>query len=337
MAITIACHTENHISVEQYVDFIQSEVDLGDEASLVESAPMLLALANDRNLVTTLFNKNIEDYLSGERTTMYTPQSFIIAGRKGRHKNFYVRGNIWPVISSNVKLKALEERVFTYNIAHDHDFYFMTVGYWGPGYETHIYEYDSTNVLGFIGEYVPMQLLEKTKLPVGKVMLYRPWSDIHIQIPPSELSISLNLMVQDEVPQYREQYFFDVNTQTIAGYPYASTSFNRCSVIQLASYIANARTVEMLFDIAKKDPLPRSRVVALEGLLRLDPSGVLPLLEGAMGDSSGLVSAFAKSALNMREGQVTQFDHLRNQLGLGLRSEVSTLARKSMGESIQDA
>jgi hypothetical protein len=81
----------------------------------------------------------------------------------------------------------------------------MTVGFFGPGYETTIYEYDSSKVTGFVGESVDLRFLETTQLPPGKVMLYRPHADVHAQYPPSELSISLNLMVRDATEK-RDQF-----------------------------------------------------------------------------------------------------------------------------------
>ena len=333
MAITIDCKNTNQISVEEYIDYINSEIDLNDAESIIESAPMLRALANDQDLVANIFNKNIDFYLSGKSTEIYNPQSFMIAEKSSPTKNFYIRGNIWATVSTKSQLKALEERVFSYNIAHDHDFRFMTVGYFGAGYETHIYENESSALQGYIGEHVPMRLLEKTTLPFGKVMLYRPYQDIHIQIPPTELSISLNLMVRDKIPNGREQYFYDVDKQILVGYPYHAGSFNRCSLIQMASYVGNSNTVEMLIDIARSDPLPRSRVTALEGLLRLAPNEVGALLEVAMHEPNQVVRTFASAALSSRENGIA-FEDLKEKLGLGLRREISTLARGSLAETI---
>jgi hypothetical protein len=334
MAITLNCNNENIISPQEYVDFINANTDFNDADSIIESAPMLRALANNRELVVDIFNKNVGLYLAGSVSDLYTPQSFMIAVESSAKKNFYVRGNIWVPVSGRSQMKALEERTFSYNIAHDHDFQFMTVGYFGEGYETHIYENESTDLQGYIGEHVPMRLLEKTTLPFGKVMLYRPFKDIHIQIPPNELSISLNLMNRDKVPNAREQYFYDVDRQLLAGYPYHAASFNRCSLIQMASYVGNANTVSMLVDIAKADPLPRSRVTALEGLMRLVPAEADALLKLAAQESNGIVRTFASTALTSRENG-SEFDQLKEKLGLGLRSEVSTLARGSLAETIR--
>lgn len=71
----------------------------------------------------------------------------------------------------------------------------MTVGYYGPGYETELYQYNPKEVNGYVGETVELEHLGRTKLPNGRVMVYREKVDVHTQFPPAQLSVSLNLMV----------------------------------------------------------------------------------------------------------------------------------------------
>lgn len=334
MARTIECKTEKSICIDEYIEYIDSNVDLTDLDSIAESAPILQALSNNRNLVIDIFNRNIENYLSGDRMKLYSPQSFIIGSKRAPQRSFFVRGNIWTPVSGSANLKALEERVFSYNIAHDHNFHFLTVGYWGCGYETRIYEYDNVNVQGYIGEKVPLTFLEQTRLPVGKLMQYRPGVDVHLQSPPQELSISLNLMVIDPVLQAQEQYFFDLDTKKIVGYPYNASVFKRISLIQLAGYVANDRTKDLLTEIASFDPSWRARVAALDGIFRLEPTESIPFLERMARGENEFVSSFSEAALNAAGGRGENFADMRKRIGLGLRQEISTFARKSLEETI---
>jgi hypothetical protein len=48
MAVTLDADTQQVITLDEYVDFISREVDADDEASILASAPMLRALANNR-------------------------------------------------------------------------------------------------------------------------------------------------------------------------------------------------------------------------------------------------------------------------------------------------
>ena len=109
---------------------------------------------------------------------------------------------------------------FSYNIAHDHNFSFLTVGYLGPGYETDIYEYDYDSVEGYVGEKVEMQFLEKVRFAAGMAMYYRASRDLHIQHPPSEMTIPLNLLIQPPEVRLREQYEFDLNTRSTPRLPF---------------------------------------------------------------------------------------------------------------------
>jgi hypothetical protein len=56
MALVIPSDTRASISIDDYVDGVR-RLDLRDQDSLVESAPMLRALANDRTLVVRRINQ----------------------------------------------------------------------------------------------------------------------------------------------------------------------------------------------------------------------------------------------------------------------------------------
>lgn len=334
MAITIHCDVKDPITAEEYIEHILQNVDITDAESLIEAAPHLRALAANKNIVLDVFNKNLESYVNHRRTSQYNPQSFIIASHMSKEKSFFLRGNIWSAISKNNTVQALEERVFTYNIAHDHNFYFMTVGYHGPGYTTRIYEYDHALTAGYIGERVDLKFLEETTLPVGKVMLYRPGKDVHLQLPPEEMSISLNLMIADSADQSREQYFFDVDSKKIVGYPFSAAVFRRSSLIQLAGHFADDRTIELLMDIALNQPGARNRVTAIDSLLRLNADELPLILESTVNDKDEIVQAYSKVVMEAGD-DCTQLRMWRKQYGLDCRDEISTLSRKSLGETIR--
>lgn len=334
MAITLNCKASDPISIEGYVDHILHNVDIKDVESLSEAAPQLKSLSNNKRIVIDIFNRNLENFISRKRTSQYNPQSFIIASHISKEKSFFVRGNIWSAISENNTVKALEERVFSYNIAHDHNFHFMTVGYYGPGYSTRIYEYDRAKVSGHIGEEVDLNFLEETTLPEGKVMLYRPGKDVHLQIPPKQMSISLNLMIGDAAQQSCEQYFFDVDAKKIVGYPFLAAIFRRSSLIQLAAFFGDERTSELLQNIAISQPGARNRVTAIDSLIRLDSTDLASLLERSVNDNDESVRQYSRLAID-RFSDNGKFESWRKTFGLECRQEISTLSRKSLKESMQ--
>ena len=182
MARTIPCSTSNAISIGEYLEHVRSKVNLRDEDSLAASAPMLRALANDRELVVRELNRRIENFLADG--AIPSAQSLALGGGD----DFYVRANIWPAIADMASGRAYQDQ-FAYNLAHDHNFTFMTVNYLGPGYETEIYEYDFDKVEGYIGEAVDLRFLEKIRFGTGIVMLYRASRDVHVQYAPTELTM----------------------------------------------------------------------------------------------------------------------------------------------------
>jgi hypothetical protein len=283
MALTIPCHATNTVSMDEYLEHMRSKVDLRDDQSLAESASMLRALANDRELVVRELNRRIENYLSGG--VIPSAQSLLL----GRDKDFYVRANIWPAISDMASGRAYQDQ-FAYNLAHDHNFTFMTVNYLGPGYETEIYEYDYERIQGYIGEPVDLRFLEKVRFGSGLTMLYRASRDIHVQYAPTELTITLNLMVTHPEVRIRDQFFFDLTSRTIAAYPPELAGSSRVALLTLAGHIADGDTHQLLSDVAEKHPCRRTRLTAFEALALQQPDDLASIWQKAAVDPEPLVA-----------------------------------------------
>ncbi|MBT2543060.1 hypothetical protein J7E99_20695 [Streptomyces sp. ISL-44] len=84
----------------------------------------------------------------------------------GSGTDYMVRANIWlPPTGMDPRQ---EQVLHSYELAHDHPFSFLTVGYFGPGYETTIWEYNPDTLTGQPGEQVELELLEHTDLPPGQ-------------------------------------------------------------------------------------------------------------------------------------------------------------------------
>lgn len=154
MALTLACQNSQQISVEDYLAHVSTKVDVRDTDSIIASAGQLRSLANDRSLVVSRLNEYVEQAFSSPG--LASAQTILI----GRGKDFYVRANLWPS-GSDVGTGRVYQGQFSYDLAHDHNFSFLTVGYSGPGYETDIYEYDYDQVEGYLGEKVEIRFLEK--------------------------------------------------------------------------------------------------------------------------------------------------------------------------------
>jgi hypothetical protein len=285
MTLLLPCNTTNIATLDECIEYVQSRVNIGDQDSLLSAAPMLKALANDRALVVRELNNLIANPVPSLRWS--TVQSVLL----GQGTGFYLRANIWPAHTDMMNARAYQNQI-AYNVAHDHNFTFMTVVHLGPGYETDLYEYDYERVAGYVGEQVDLEFRQKTRFTPGHVMLYRASRDAHVQYPPEELTITLNLMLSG--PELdRDQYQFDLNSRTISsvGDPRAA---GRLSLVTLAGLIGDDNSEELLTHIAANHPCRQTRLNAFESLSKRQPTRKPQIWESASKDRAEVV---AKTAL----------------------------------------
>jgi hypothetical protein len=293
MAITIQADTKSSIELDDFVDYVATSVDLLDEDSIMSSANVLKALSNNRRFIADRVNEELHAWDSFQETNLYTSPTIMLAQGNG----FFVRANIWePPRVDGVDTQFLTDQLFAYQIPHDHNFSFLTVGYLGSGYETTIYEYDYSSVQGMVGEHVPLKLLEKTRLPEGKMMFYRKNRDVHTQEHPEELSVSLNLMVSKSKKNTR-QYFFKVDDQTI------SNTFSPRPDLQglcsLAKAVGNAHTGDLLMCIANSGHCEDVRYAAYESAAALHEDSAVPIWKLAEKDPTPMIRTRARRRLEM--------------------------------------
>lgn len=290
MALTLPCDSRGNVSLDDYVEHVRSKVDLRSLDSLADSAVMLRALANDRTLIVRRLNQQVEN--SFRTAQLPSAQTIFLGGGP----NFYVRAAIWPSASAVAGGRVYQEK-FAYHQAHDHNFTFLTVNYLGPGYESEIYEYDSETVQGYVGEGVNLRFLEKVRFGQGVVMLYRANRDVHIQYPPEDLTVTLNLMVSLPDARMRDQTYFDTARSIIVDYPIDTDASKRVSLMKLAGHMGNADTAQVLNDIARRHPCRRTRLAAFEALSEQLPDRVAEIWEQAARDPSPFVANAAGSRL----------------------------------------
>ena len=272
MALTIPCETEQVLDLESYIAYVEDKVDVRDEDSIADSAPQLRQLANHRGLIVERMNRELDDWTSFQVENFYTSQTLML----GRGKEFYIRANMWLPPAKLPEDQDWQDRLFFYRVPHDHNFSFLTVGHFGSGYETTIWEYDRAGVKGEPGEKVGLRLLERTALTQGKVMLYRACRDIHSQEHPRECSISVNLIASPPEIIKTDQYMFDTNSGTISAnvQKQAAAHVFLCA---LAQHMGNQATAGILEKISQRHYVPKVRLAAVTALASLEP-------ENARGD-----------------------------------------------------
>ena len=193
--------------------------DPRDEGSLAHAAGALAGLAANRNFLGDL----LIDRIAGgcdQRESAYGPQALMLAGPSN---GWFLRANIWPA-RADPAYRASGAASFVYGLPHDHNFDFLTVGYFGPGYVSDYYEYDYESVCGEAGEPVDLRFVERSALYKGRVLHYRAHRDVHCQHPPDSLSVSLNICAAHPAQGWFDQYRFDLEKGEIAGVLNASAN-----------------------------------------------------------------------------------------------------------------
>ena len=185
-----------------------------EEDSLHHAAQQLRRLGNDRSFLGDLLIEELKrDQREDTGENSYGPQ--VIMLKPSGKGNYFIRANIWPSEDEHA-MRASGGGAFVYSQPHDHNFNFLTLGYFGPGYWSNYYEYDYDDVVGYRGEPVALRFIERSRLEEGKIMLYRAHVDVHDQAPGDALSISINIMHTTGAQAWLDQYGFDLEQGRIS-------------------------------------------------------------------------------------------------------------------------
>ena len=133
-----------------------------DEDSLAHGALMLRRLGNNKSFLGDI----LVDYLEAHHRddpldNSYGPQVVMLA-RPDPASNCFLRANIWPSRDEHM-MRASGGDAFVYGLPHDHNFNFMTLGYFGPGYWSDYYEFDYEDVVGWRGEKVDLRFIGRER------------------------------------------------------------------------------------------------------------------------------------------------------------------------------
>jgi hypothetical protein len=257
----IDCADDRVGSLEECVERLTRRgFDPGDEESLTEAARDLRCLGNDQRFLGDILIEELKqrDRPEAEQTA-YGPQSIILSRPSGE---FFLRANIWPAPGEHV-LRASGEAPFYFDVPHDHNFAFLTLGYFGPGYWSDYYEYDFEAVAGYRGEAVDLRFVERSRLSEGKLMLYRAHRDVHVQYPADALSVSLNVMHMAPHQGWFDQYRFDVTNKRVAGILNGGSSE---TMLRAAVGLGLPEALDLAEDFGRNHPSDRMRLAGWEAL-----------------------------------------------------------------------
>lgn len=294
MPRVIHCEDNQSCSLAEATEAL-AELDFDPECEqrLADASRWLRRLSNNRSFLADVLIDRLAGRVDATVDTGYSPQAIVLSPhRPGKTGGMFLRANIWPA-EQDLCFKTSGARSFVYGVPHDHDFSFLTCGYLGPGYRSDYFEYDYPSVTGYESEPVDLRFVERSALTQGRLMLYRRHLDIHSQIPPETLSVSLNVMHIDPAQGWFDQYGFDLQKREVSGVlgPNTSEAFLRVAVA--------TRTDEAL-DFAQwvgeTHPSDRLRLASFEARagLRSDPEGKDAVWQRGETSGSRMVEAVAK-------------------------------------------
>jgi hypothetical protein len=267
-----------------------ARIDPRDEDGLATLGPALARLGRNRDFLPALAAEELKrDCARQSAIGAYGPQVFLLAGARN---GFSIRANFWPAEADPV-LKASGRDAFFYDLPHDHNFSFLTVGYAGPGYWSDYYEIDPAAGPLLPGVPAGLRYIERSALAEGRVLLYRAGRDVHAQAPPDAFSVSINILAHAPEGAWEDQRRFDLRRDIVAE---VLTTAPAEALLTLAVRFGEGEGLAR--DFARTHPSDRMRttaLTALAGVTSVDEHRVL--LEQAAGGSSAYAAAFARARL----------------------------------------
>ena len=198
---------------------------------------LLQRLYENRTFMTEVANEFLTN-MNSQLDNPYTGQVLVLA--EGEH--YMIRAPMWVPQG-----ELVEDNMYAYGLAHDHDFNLLSIGYLGLGYKTNVYQYDTTKIKGYDGEDVIISEKESHHLNEGGTIFLKANSDIHVQYPPDDISLSLNILKTSN--RTNKQYLFDIDMKKIS--QQASNNILE-SITDMADIFGDITTFKKLEELNKK-------------------------------------------------------------------------------------
>lgn len=302
MTIILNHETSKSIELADFIDALHERgTDAHDKESLMEASDLLKQLYNNRDFLGQYIIGQLRDNTTFERNTAYNSQVLVLYSCP----KFSIRVNVWPSVKDSV-YKSSGHKLFSYTLPHNHNFNFLTLGYFGPGYLSEYYEVDYNKFTGYPGEKVELKFVEESYLTPGKIQLYEALSDVHKQLPPESLSISVNILEASQAVDLFEQNSFNLEKSTITDT--LITSSNTEAILKIASVLKGDVSKGVLHHIIDNNPIDKYRYTAMTCLAEMaDSQGeAIKILEYYLTNSDSLyirkrLEGYVQTVLNAHE------------------------------------
>lgn len=286
------------LGLADYISYVSENVDVSDVESIKLSSQQLYSLSKNKEVLNPILLSPLKE-MTGEvqANNVYTDASFILGGDPKR--KFFIRANVWKRPVSRGGSTIYENRLYSYFYPHDHNFDFLTVGYLGPGYRSLLYTYDKHQPYGVSGEEVDIKFIGDVILSKHRVMFYEKSVDVHSQIPPEDLSISINLMVPSEYQIHNRQYEFDIEKGRIKNLVRGFATYRK-SVLDIAGQIGDPNMVEPLIEIIRSTQCVVTKSAAISALAKITPDEADRIMSICGNDDNPLVKVALQIIENKR-------------------------------------
>jgi len=269
--------------------------DPEDEVSVSHAANWLKRLSNDRTFLGDMLLGTLADGGDAFASPMGAHSITLLPPGAG---GICILARIWPSERNHV-YRASTASAFGYGTAHDHNFDFLTTGYFGPGTIVDDFEYDYEEVVGWSGEPVALRALGRSRLEPGRLVHYRAHRDIHRENPPAALSVTLSILQLQPAQSWMDHYEFDTDAGCIARVDGHGPSE---SLLRIAVALGSEEAVDLAVRFGRHHPSDRMRLEAWHALACAAPDEAArdALWREAEGSGSRLVAQVARG---QRSGQ----------------------------------
>ncbi len=205
MAVKVDVKENTLITLNEFVSFLETSGTIEKLRNSIYSSEVMSCVATQLRALAAnkahIFSIIIEEL---EKTDHFQSQNY------GQAQGFVLYTTPWYTIRLMLWIPPGHQASaipFSYKVAHDHAFDLMTVGFFGPGYRTSLYEFDYNEPIQRTDGLTQLSYKGEMYLRENEVIYYFANKDVHIQHEPESLSVSLNLIINKPDASARQTVF----------------------------------------------------------------------------------------------------------------------------------
>lgn len=217
------------VSIEAANEYFDQNV-VDDQNSTAEKVmPMFASLCRNQSAILSSMAICTKGLLDGSGREGHVPNSMILF----RGNGYVVRVNVWPALDQDKLFGKQAGSLYAYGLPHNHNYSFLTGVVLGGGYETTICSWKNVDTRLQEGDEAVITEPKNIFVEPGGVYLYEKFTDVHIQIPPKDLTVTLNLMLTKEETLQHPQFVFDLDNRRIHSLPEYSALAKQAALLRL--------------------------------------------------------------------------------------------------------